>query len=102
MTQDIIYSMTGIVLFALGLFGVIVLVSIIRKLIAINIMGIGIFMVLLATAHHEQIIDPVPHAMVLTGIVVAVAGTALCLWLVVRIYLLDRAADKISSGDAPS
>ena len=90
MTQDLLYSSAGILLFALGTFGVLAAAHIIRKLIAINIMGIGVFMVLLATARHDGLTDPVPHAMVLTGIVVAVAGTALCLWLTLQIRLLDK------------
>ncbi len=89
MTQDMIYSITGVALFALGLFGLIAMAHIIRKLIAVNIMGIGVFMLLLATAHHGDVVDAIPHAMVLTGIVVAVAGTALCAWLAVSIHRLD-------------
>ncbi len=89
MTQDLLYSITGIVLFGIGLFGVIAAAHIIRKLIALNTMGIGVFMVLLAAARHGVVTDPVPHAMVLTGIVVAVAGTALCLWLALQLQLLD-------------
>ena len=86
MSQDLIYCTTGIGLFGIGLYGVLFVAHILRKLIAINISGIGVFLVLLATAKHDGVIDPVPHAMVLTGIVVAVAGTALCLWLTVNIY----------------
>lgn len=89
MSQDMIYTVGGIILFGIGLFGLIAAAHIIRKLIAVNIMGIGVFMVLLATARHGAVTDPVPHAMVLTGIVVAVAGTALCLWLALKIHLLE-------------
>lgn len=98
MTQDLLYSLAGVALFGIGMFGVIVAAHIIRKLIAVNIMGIAVFMVLLATARHGAITDPVPHAMVLTGIVVAVAGTALCLWLVLRIHQLDSI---VSEGPSP-
>ena len=94
MTQTLLYSIAGIILFGIGLFGVIAAAHIIRKLIAVNIMGIGVFMVLLATARHGAVTDPVPHAMVLTGIVVAVAGTALCLWLALKIHLLDSTVSK--------
>ena len=97
MTQDLLYSVCGVVLFGIGLFGVIASAHIIRQVIAVNIMGIGIFMLLLATARHGAVTDPVPHAMVLTGIVVAVAGTSLCLWLALKIRLLDSAASEESS-----
>lgn len=89
MSPDIFYNAAGICLFGIGMFGVLAADHVLRKLIAINMMGIGVFMVFLVTAHHGDIVDPVPHAMVLTGIVVAVAGTALCLWLAVKIRLLS-------------
>ena len=52
-----------------------------RKLIAINVMGAGVFQILVVIAYRglELPPDPVPHALVLTGIVVAVSATALAL-----------------------
>ncbi len=97
MTVDLIYTLSGVALVGIGLFGVFASAPIIRKLIALNIMGIGVFMILLATARHNTITDPVPHAMVLTGIVVAVAGTALCLSLALRIHRLRHCVMKDSS-----
>jgi multicomponent Na+:H+ antiporter subunit C len=45
-------------------------------------MGTGVFMVLVTSALGQgQPADPVPHAMVLTGIVVAVSATAFALAL---------------------
>ena len=90
MTQDLIYSLTSLALFGLGFYGLIALPHILRKMLAVNIMGVGVFMLLLTTAYHDGVIDPVPHAMVLTGIVVAVAGTALCLKLAVSINKIDQ------------
>ncbi len=54
-----------------------------RKLIALNVMGAGVFHVLVAVAFRGTDVapDPVPHALVLTGIVVAVSATALALTL---------------------
>ncbi len=86
MSQDLLYSSCAILLFSIGSFSLICAAHIIRKLIAVNIMGIGVFMFLLSTAKHTHITDPIPHAMVLTGIVVAIAGTALCLSLAVQIH----------------
>ncbi len=92
-SQDMLYSGSGIALFGIGLCGLIIAAHILRKILAVNIMGIGVFMVLVATADNAAgAPDPVPHAMVLTGIVVAVAGSALALSLVSRIHAL---------GDAP-
>ena len=62
------------------------LTDVIRKVLSINIMGIGIFMLLVATsAMATGSIDPIPQAMVLTGIVVAAAGSALMLQLAIQI-----------------
>ncbi len=89
-SQDLLYSAMGIALFGIGLGGLIIAAHIIRKILAINIMGIGVFMLLVATADNAAgAPDPVPHAMVLTGIVVAVAGTALALSLISRIHTLS-------------
>lgn len=94
LTQDILYSACGIGLFGIGLCGLIIAPHILRKILATNIMGIGVFMLLVATARHSASApDPVPHAMVLTGIVVAVAGTALALSLVLSIDALDGQSD---------
>jgi multicomponent Na+:H+ antiporter subunit C len=91
MTQTLIYSATGIALFAIGLLGVLTTAHILRKILSINVMGVGIFMLLVAVAKQgENTVDALPHALVLTGIVVAVAGTAMALSLVIRILRLDR------------
>ena len=97
MTQDLLYSIASIGLFGIGLFGLIVVRHIIRKILAINIMSVGVFMLLVASASHVNgAPDPVLHAMVLTGIVVAIAGTALALFLASKIHTLGQASDKDS------
>ncbi|MBN2886024.1 MAG: cation:proton antiporter subunit C [Chromatiaceae bacterium] len=76
----LLYAGAGIALFSLGLWGFLVQAALLRKLIAFNIMGSGVFHLLIAIAERgEQPPDPVPHALVLTGIVVAVSATALAL-----------------------
>jgi multicomponent Na+:H+ antiporter subunit C len=76
------------------------LTDVIRKVLSINIMGIGIFMLLVATsALAPDLIDPIPQAMVLTGIVVAAAGSALMLQLAIQIDQQLR-TDKVGCKDA--
>jgi multicomponent Na+:H+ antiporter subunit C len=76
------------------------LTDVIRKVLSINIMGIGIFMLLVATsAMASGSIDPIPQAMVLTGIVVAAAGSALMLQLAIQIDQQLKAA-KVGVKDA--
>ncbi|MEN8177834.1 MAG: NADH-quinone oxidoreductase subunit K [Pseudomonadota bacterium] len=87
MTPFTLYALTGIGLFVLGLYSLIVQAHLIRKVIALNIMGSGVFLVLvgLGGPTSNTMPDPVPQAMVLTGIVVAIAATALALTLILRI-----------------
>jgi multicomponent Na+:H+ antiporter subunit C len=97
MTQDLLYIIASIGLFGIGLYGVIVAPHILRKILAINIMSVGVFMLLVASANNVNgMTDPVLHAMVLTGIVVAIAGTALALFLAGKIHALSRVSDKDS------
>jgi multicomponent Na+:H+ antiporter subunit C len=82
-----LYALTGVGLFTLGLYALIVHVHLLRKILAINVMGSGVFLALVALAARVPgpAPDPVPHAMVITGIVVAVSATALALALMVRV-----------------
>lgn len=88
MTAGLLYALVGAVLFALGLAAMIVLAALLRKILAFNIMGSGTFLVLVGLGQRDGGVDPVPHAMVLTGIVVTVAATALALALVRRLRAL--------------
>jgi multicomponent Na+:H+ antiporter subunit C len=83
MNAQFLYSGAGVVLFAIGVWSLLVHDAILRKLIAINIAGGGVFHILIAVAYRGDAAppDPVPHALVLTGIVVAVSATALALAL---------------------
>jgi multicomponent Na+:H+ antiporter subunit C len=79
----ITYALTGIGLFTLGLRGALLRRSLLGRIIAINVCGAGVFMLLVAIAYRGPGQDPdaLPHALVLTGIVVAVSATALALAL---------------------
>lgn len=87
MSNVVFYALTGVGLFTLGLYALIVHVHLLRKILAINVMGSGVFLVLVALAARTQEAapDPVPHAMVITGIVVAISATALALVLMLRV-----------------
>ena len=87
MSNVFLYTLVGVGLFTLGLYALIVHTHLLRKILAINVMGSGVFMVLVALVARTQgaTPDPVPHAMVITGIVVAVSATALALALMLRV-----------------
>lgn len=86
MTIPVLYALVGVALFCMGLYAVIVGESTLRKVIAFNVMNSGVFLVLVALARRAPGVspDPVPHAMVITGIVVAVSATALAVVLIGR------------------
>lgn len=87
MSTVLLYAVTGLGLFCLGLYALIVQAHLLRKILALNIMGSGVFLLLTALARRapDGLSDPVPQAMVITGIVVAVAATALGLVLMRRV-----------------
>jgi multicomponent Na+:H+ antiporter subunit C len=89
---ETIYGLTGAALFALGVRGALVHRHLLGRVLAINVCGAGVFLVLVALAYRGPVLapDPVPHALVLTGIVVAVSATALALALGRRLGEAER------------
>lgn len=87
LTSGWLYLLTGSLITALGLRSALLHAQLLQRLIAINIMGAGVFLILIAAAYRGpgQTPDPLPHALVLTGIVVAVSATALALALARRL-----------------
>lgn len=84
-----LYAPCGVILFVLGLRGLIVLQDLVRRVLAFNVMGSGTFLFLVSIAARDSAApDPVPHALVLTGIVVSVSITALALALIRRLSVL--------------
>jgi multicomponent Na+:H+ antiporter subunit C len=88
MTGGLIYAITGVILFVLGLYGLVVHAHLVRKLIAFNITGSGVFLVLVGLPQRltGTLPDRVSQALVLTGIVVAISATAFGLALARRLY----------------
>jgi multicomponent Na+:H+ antiporter subunit C len=77
-----LFLIAGAALVAIGLGGTCAATRPLRRIIAVNVMGNGVFLILVALAARGDTPDPVPHAMVLTGIVVAVCATGLALTLI--------------------
>lgn len=86
MTQAVLYALSGAALFGVGLLGALAHRDLIRRTIALNLAGSGVFLVIVALASRSAPPDPVPHALVLTGLVVGVSSTALALALAVRLH----------------
>jgi multicomponent Na+:H+ antiporter subunit C len=94
MSAGLLYAATGALLFCGGLFGFLLHAHLVRKILALNVTGSGVFLALVGLAQRipERAPDPVPHALVLTGIVIAVSATALALLLVRRLYATTGAS----------
>lgn len=86
MTPALFYAVAGAALFFLALHGFLMRRHLVRRIIALNVMGSGVFLVFLGMASRGEGTDPVPQALVITGIVVAVATTAFALALVLRLH----------------
>lgn len=101
MSAAFLYALVGTGLFALGLFALIVHAHLLRKILALNVMGSGVFMVLVALAKRtgDAPPDAVPHAMVITGIVVAVSATALALTLMLKLNAKSGHAELPGEGE---
>ncbi len=96
--NSIFFTITGVCLIGLGFSAIFKDIHNLHRILALNIFGSGIFLLLVSLAYRgpDKIADPVPHALVLTGIVVAVASTALALTLMVR---LTRSTSDINKEE---
>lgn len=88
MSQFLLYSLASMVLFALSLYAFVTYAHLLRKILALNVMSSAVFLLLIniARRNSDGSPDPVPQAMVLTGIVVAVSATGFALALARKIY----------------
>ncbi|MCZ7659928.1 MAG: NADH-quinone oxidoreductase subunit K [Xanthobacteraceae bacterium] len=86
--SPILYAATGAVLVGIGVFGLLARTHLLRRILAFNVIGSGIFLAFggLGSRGPGSGVDPVPQAIVITGIVVALAATALAVTLVTRLF----------------
>lgn len=82
----LVYALAGVGLVGIGLYGFLTRRHLLRRVLAFNVIGSGIFIVFGATGYRAPAAgaDPVPQALIITGIVVALALTALAVALVAR------------------
>ena len=102
MSDATLYGLCGAVLVGLGLFGLIVHRQPLRKILAFNLIGGGVFLLFGVVARRGAAAgfggDPVPHALIITGIVVAFAATALAIALLLRLFRETGRATLRSDG----
>lgn len=84
-----LFGLMGAALVGIGLFGMLVRRELLLRILTFNLLGGGIFLVFGAVARRGAGAgfggDPVPQAIILTGIVVAFAATTLAVALVLRL-----------------
>lgn len=91
--------MVAIILFVIGMYTMLTHSNMIKKVIAMNIMDAAVFLLFVAIGYtyggqapivrdgaDVVYVNPLPGALMLTGIVVAVSVTAYALSLIVKIY----------------
>ena len=90
MTETALYGLCSAVLIGLGLYGLIVQPHPLRKILAFNLIGGGVFLLFGVVARRgagaRLAGDPVPQALVITGLVVAFAATALAVAVLLRLF----------------
>ena len=102
MSAATLYGLCGAILVGTGLFGLIVHPQPLRKILAFNLIGGGVFLLFGAVARRGAAAgfggDPVPQALVITGIVVAFSATALAVALLLRLFQETGRATLRSDG----
>jgi multicomponent Na+:H+ antiporter subunit C len=90
MTEATLYGLCSAALVGVGLFGLIMHPQPLRKILAFNLIGGGVFLLFGAVARRGAAAglggDPVPQALIITGLVVAFAATALAVALLLRLF----------------
>ncbi len=100
--ETILFALSGISLVMVGIFGILTKKNIIKILLALNLMetGINLFVVSMGffkggkapiitssfSASSLNFVDPLPHALVLTSIVIGLGTTALALTLTLNYF----------------
>ncbi len=112
MNPTTLYGLCGAALVGIGLYGLLTDPRLLRKIIAFNLVGSGVFLLFGVVARRGADAglggDPVPQALVITGIVVAFSATALAVALLLRLHdagggaTLDDGADSAGKDRSPS
>jgi multicomponent Na+:H+ antiporter subunit C len=91
-----VFGLCGAAAVGLGLYGLITNPQPLRKMLAFNLLGAGTFVLFGVVGRRGAAAgfsaDPVPQALVITGMVVALAATALAVALLLRLFDATGAA----------
>lgn len=94
-----LFGLLGSALVALGLYGLAAAPTLIRRIVGFNVAGSGLFVILGALGARDAAAgpDPVPQALIITGVVVALSATALALAFAVRLAAMGQRADTLET-----
>lgn len=105
MSASLTAGLVGAVLAGLGCYGLIVDPRPLRKILAFNLLGGGVFLIMGVVARAGAAAglpaDPVPQALVITGLVVAFSASALAIALLRRLFE-ETGAASLAPDDAPA
>ena len=105
MSSVTVFGLGATAAVGLGLYGLITDPQPLRKIIAFNLLGSGVFLLFGIVGRRGAAAgignDPVPQALVITGVVVAFSGTALAIALLLRLFQ-TTGSTKLSNGAPPS
>ena len=106
MSVTTVFGLCAAVAVGLGLYGLIANPQPLRKILAFNLIGSGVFILFGVVARRGAAAgfggDPVPQALVITGIVVAFSATALAVALLLRLFETTGSATLRDSMNAPT
>jgi multicomponent Na+:H+ antiporter subunit C len=107
MSMATVFGLCAAAAVGLGLYGLITNPQPLRKILAFNLLGTGVFLFFGIVARRGAVpdlgADPVPQALVITGIVVAFAATALALALLLRLFAATGSASlRPDAGNDPT
>ncbi|WP_445003026.1 NADH-quinone oxidoreductase subunit K [Halomonas mongoliensis] len=89
-----LYLLLAAALAGMALVGLFRAAELLRRVLALNVLASAVFLLLVTLARTAEGVDPLPHAMVLTGIVVAVSTTAAVLALTVQAHERRRRKEE--------
>jgi len=110
MSAASVFGLCAAAVAGLGLYGVITNPNPLRKIVAFNLLGSGVFMIFGVVARRGAAAgfggDPIPQALVITGVVVAFSATALAVALLLRLFRTTGTttlkADAQANGTDPT
>jgi multicomponent Na+:H+ antiporter subunit C len=104
MSPTTVFGFAGAIAVGLGLYGMIANPQPLRRILAFDLLGSGVFLLLGVVARRGAAAgfggDPVAQALIITGVVVAFAATALTCALWLRLY--EATGSSTLGDDTPA